>query len=567
MTPSNPNSSSSPSINPENGYCSKTKTFYSLRPPSRLPDNNSCSLTNYIFSLLRNNSSPTSSSSLIDATSRHVIPYSEIPVLVSNLSLSLLQPPFSLCKGTTAFILSPNSSYLPILYLSLLHIGVIVSPSNPACSIGELSHQIKISRPAVAFVTAETRHKLSSFGIPRVIDIDSNDFKSIIMTKNSNKLKYERNILEYYNVIQSRVLQSDTAAILYSSGTTGKVKGVKLSHMNLISTIAGAISGKQNRENPAVYLCAVPYFHMYGFGLCFRMIAFGDSLVSISRFDLGVMVRCVEEFRVTHLAVAPPVVVALVDERNERLVSGVSWKSLECVVSGGAPVTVSVIDKFKKRFPNVPLIQAYGLTETTGGISRVAGAYESTIVGTVGRLIGNCEAKIVDPETGVGLPPMNHGELWVRGPFIMKGYVNNKEVIDTMVDANGWLRTGDLCYFDNEGFLFVVDRLKELIKYKGYQVPPAELEHILHSHPDIVEAAVIPYPDEVAGQVPMGFIVRRKRSTINETQVKDFVAKQVAPYKKLRRVCFVDSIPKNAPGKVLRKDLIKLALSGVSSKL
>nr|XP_043631927.1 4-coumarate--CoA ligase-like 9 [Erigeron canadensis] len=561
MTISNNSHSSSlsTSINPQNGYCSKTKTFHSLRPPSPLPNiNDSCSLTNYIFSLLRNNLSPTSSS-LIDATSRHVIPYSKIPILVSNLSLSLLQPPFSLCKGTTAFILSPNSSYLPILYLSLLHIGVIVSPSNPACSIGELSHQIKISRPAVAFVTAETRHKLSSFGIPRVIDIDSNEFKSMMTMKNSNTCTTNN----------ENELQTDTAAILYSSGTTGNTKGVRLSHRNLISTIAGAIFGTQNRENPAVYLCTAPYFHIYGFVTCLRTVAFGDSLVSISsRFDLGMMVRCVEEFRVTHLAVSPPVVVALVDARNEGLVSGVSWKkSLESVASGGAPVRVAVIHKFRKMFPNVPLVQSYGLTETTGAISRVAGQYESTIVGTVGRLIANCEGKIVDPKTGDGLPPMNRGELWVRGPFIMKGYVNDKEVRDTMVDSRGWLRTGDLCYFDNEGFLFVVDRLKELIKYKGYQVPPAELEQILHSHPDITEATVIPYPDEVAGQVPMGFVVRRKGSTINETQVKDFVAKQVAPYKKLRRICFVDSIPKNAPGKVLRKDLIKLAISDISSKL
>ncbi|GKD82141.1 4-coumarate--CoA ligase 9-like protein [Tanacetum coccineum] len=282
------------------------------------------------------------------------------------------------------------------------------------------------------------------------------------------------------------------------------------------------------------------------------MVAFGESLVSMAKFDLRVIVRLIEEFSVTHLAVAPPVVVALLDGNNERLVNEVNWKSLESVASGGAPITVAVIDKFKRRFPNVSLVQSYGLTETTGAIARGASPCESMILGTVGRLIANCEAKIVDPNTGVSLPPMNHGELLVRGPSIMKGYVVDKEVNDIVVDSDGWFRTGDLCYFDNEGFLFV---------------PPAELEHILHSHPDITEAAVIPYPDEVAGQVPMGFVVRRKGSTIDEAQVKDFVAKQVAPYKKLRRVCFIDTIPKNAPGKVLRKDLIKLALSGVSSKL
>ncbi|PWA95214.1 AMP-dependent synthetase/ligase, AMP-binding enzyme C-terminal domain protein [Artemisia annua] len=216
---------------------------------------------------------------------------------------------------------------------------------------------------------------------------------------------------------------------------TGKTKGVKLSHRNLISTIVGAFYGRKPRSSssPAVHLSTVPYFHAYGFTLCLRMVAFGESLVSIAKFDLGVMARLIE-FSVTHLAVAPPVVVALLDENNERLVNSVDWKS-----------------------------QSYGLTETTGEIARGASPCESMIPGTVGRLIANCEAKIVDPNTGVSLPTMNHGELLVRG------YVDDKEVIATMVEE-GWFKTGDICYFDNEGFLFVVDQLKELIKYKNYQM-------------------------------------------------------------------------------------------------
>lgn len=432
-----------------------------------------------------------------------------------------------------------------------------VSPANPVSSVKEVERMVKLCKACVVFATSDCVEKVVGAGFKgKVVVIESVEFEDMMRGD-----KWSGNLTKV------EVSQDDIAAILYSSGTTGKMKGVKLSHRNLISTIAGAFAGRQPRASPAVYLSTVPYFHVYGFALCLRMIAFGDSLVSIARFDLKVMVRLIEELSVTHVAVAPPVVVALVDRNNEHLVDGFSWKSLESVVCGGAPIMAAVIDKFKRRFPNVSLVQAYGLTETTGGVSRIAGPYESTIVGTVGRLIAHCEAKIVDPNTRVALPPMKPGELWVRGPFIMKGYVDDEEVIDTMVDSDGWFRTGDLCYFDNEGFLFVVDRLKELIKYKGYQVPPAELEHILHSHPDITEAAVIPYPDELAGQVPMGFVVRRKGSTIDEAQVKEFVAKQVAPYKKLRRVCFIDSIPKNAPGKVLRKELIKLALSGVNSKL
>lgn len=177
--------------------------------------------------------------------------------------------------------------------------------------------------------------------------IDSNEFEIVM------KLRVELNEIKP----KIEVLQSDTAAILYSSGTTGKIKGVKLTHRNLISLTAGAIAGRQARSSPAVYLCTVPYFHIYGFALCIRMIAMGDSLVSIARFNLGLMVKLIEEFKVTHLAVAPPVVVALVDGNNARLVSGIDWKSLETVSSGGAPITVSVIDKFKTKFPNVSLLQ------------------------------------------------------------------------------------------------------------------------------------------------------------------------------------------------------------------
>ncbi|KAK1419972.1 hypothetical protein QVD17_29442 [Tagetes erecta] len=550
---SKPQTSSS-TIDPQSGFCSKTLTYHSLRPPSPLPPLSSpLSLTNFIFNILK---STTGTASFIDATTRRFISYSDVIKLVRNLCISFRH--LSISNSDCAFIISPNSSYVPILYLSLFNIGAVVSPVNPASSVTEIMNVMRLCKPVIAFATKETVVKLVEAGFRnRIVVIDSDEFEVMIRGE----------LIGDGDGDEVEVMQSDVAAILYSSGTTGKIKGVKLTHGNLIATIAGAMAGREARSSPAVYLCTVPYFHVYGFILCIRMLAFGDSFVSMGRFDMRSMLRSIEEFSVTHLPLAPPVVVALVNDSNEHLVNGTNWSSVEMVFSGGAPLTVAVIDKFKKRFPNVSLVQAYGLTETTGGISRIAGPYESTIVGTVGRLIAHCEAKIVDPNTGAGLPPMKRGELWVRGPFVMKGYVDDKEVIDTMVDSDGWLRTGDLCYFDNEGFLFVVDRLKELIKYKGYQVPPAELEHILQSHPDIVEAAVIPYPDEAAGEVPMGFVVRRKGSTINETQVKDYVAKQVAPYKRLRRVCFIESIPKNAPGKVLRKELIKMALSGVTSKL
>lgn len=537
------------SIDQRSGFDYETKIYHSLRPHAPLPsDQTPLSVTDYVFDIFHQIPT-TTTASLIDAATHHRIPLPEVESYAGILAASL-QHRIGLSKGDSAFLLSPNSVHIPILYLSLFSLGVIISPSNPASSIPEISRQIQLSKPVIAFATSDTAHKLPSLR-HRVILLDSPEFHSLMTVKTKNLRRVG-------------VTQSDTAAILYSSGTTGKVKGVALTHRNLISTLAGAKAVRPVRSSAAVAMCTVPYFHVYGFVYCVRAVALGESLVSMKRFDLRLMMRAIEEFRVSHVALAPPVVVAMV---NNSLDDGYDLSYLEFAFSGGAPLTNALIGRFKTRFPSTALVQAYGMTETAGGFARTIGPYESKKLGATGRLAWNCQAKIVDPDTGIGLPPFKHGELWVRGPFIMKGYVNDEEATTTMLNSDGWLRTGDLCYFDNEGFLFYVDRIKELIKCNGYQVPPAELEQLLQSHADIVDAAVIPYPDDKAGQVPIAYVVRRLGSTIDESLIKDFVAKEVSPYKKLRRVYFIDFIPKNAPGKVLKKELIRMAISSAASKL
>ncbi|KAM7487173.1 hypothetical protein LguiB_024657 [Lonicera macranthoides] len=515
------------SIDPNCGFCSQTKIYHSLRPHIPLPPQSSpLSVTDYAFSLLQH--SPETTAALIDADTSLRVPYSQLLLRVQALAASL-QHQIGLSKGDAAFILSPNSLNIPILYLSLFSLSVIVSPSNPASTISEISRQIQLCKPVIAFSTSDTAHKLPSLKY-RTILLDSAEFDSMMTSPTAN-----------FNRVD--VYQSEAAAIMYSSGTTGKVKGVVLTHRNFISMLAVASSVRPVRSSPAVSLCTVPYFHVYGFIYGVRSVALGISLVTMKRFDLRLMMRGIEEFKVTHLPVAPPVVVAMVN--NDDVTAGNNLSSLEVVLSGGAPLTNAMVERFKKKFHDVSLVQAN----------------ESQIIGATGRLDPNCLAKIVDPRTGTGLPPFKQGELWLRGPSLMKGYVDDEEATKTVLDSEGWLRTGDLCYFDSEGFLFFVDRIKELIKYKGYQVAPAELEHLIQSHPDVIDAAVIPYPDEEADQVPMAFVVKRSGSTIDEFQIKDFVAQKVAPYKKIRRVSFINSIPKNAPGKALRKELIKLALS------
>ncbi|KAF7833957.1 4-coumarate--CoA ligase-like 9 [Senna tora] len=543
------------SIDPNSGFSSQSRTFHSLRPNVPLPPpSQPLSITNYALSLIPSTASSTTV--LIDSTTHRRLSYSLFLRQVQNLSSSLssLTP---LCKGHVAFILSPPSLHIPVLYFSLLSLGVTVSPANPIGSHSEVAHQVQLAQPVIAFATSNTAHKIPKLQYGTVL-IDSPLFLSMLEgTRDSGAGR------------APIVRQSDTAAILFSSGTTGKVKGVMLSHGNLIALIGGfyhlrhLVEPVENEPDP-VSLFTLPLFHVFGFFMLVRAISMGETLVLMERFDFEGMLKVVERYRVTYMPVSPPLIVALA---KSELVNKYDISSLRLLGCGGAPLGKEVAEKFNERFPDVQIVQGYGLTESGGGATRMIGAEEAKRHGSVGRLAENMEAKIVDPVSGEALPPGQKGELWIRGPTIMKGYVRNEEATAETLDSEGWLKTGDLCYFDSHGFLYIVDRLKELIKYKAYQVPPAELEHILHTNPEIADAAVIPYPDEDAGQIPMAFVVRKPGSNITAPQVMDFVAKQVAPYKKIRRVAFINAIPKNPAGKILRRELVESVLSTASSKL
>ncbi|RZC90524.1 hypothetical protein C5167_029657 [Papaver somniferum] len=481
-------------IDPKSGFCSETKVYHSLLPPAPLPPStSSLSISDYVLSLLQKQYTSSTSD---------FYPERVTAVIDSETG----------DRGDTAFILLPATSQIPILYLSLLSTGVI------------------LCEPAIAFGTSETAHKLPSGLRYNTILLDSPDFQSMV---NSSLLKQN-----HMDSVEEKVSQSDTAAILYSSGTTGRFKGVVLTHRNLIACVAELYAFKQMvKTNARAVMCfSVPFFHVYGFLGIFSTVVTGDTLVvPRKRFDFCMMMKAVEDFKVTVLAVAPPVILAMT--RGESSIAGAGLlenydlSSLGGIVCGGAPLPTEVIVKFGRRFPNIAIRQGYGITEAACAIFRAADAWDCRRLGSTGKLIANIQVKIVDPVTGVALPPGKQGELWAKGPSIMKGYVG--EEAESTLDSEGWLKTGDLCYIDNEGFLYIVDRLKELIKYKGYQVriymqvPPAELEELLHSHPDILDAAVIPYPDEEAGEVPMAFVVRKSQSSIDKTQVMDFISKHM----------------------------------------
>ncbi|CBI40068.3 unnamed protein product, partial [Vitis vinifera] len=507
-------------VDPRSGFCAETRTFHSLRPTVQLPPENVLlSADAYTYSL-RAPSPGDDSPVIINSTTGQRLSYSEF-VRRSKTLAAYLQSIVGLNKGDAAYILSNNLIQVPVLYFALLSLGVVVSPANPINTKAEVARQTQLCRPVIAFTISTAVHKIPKLRYGTIV-IDSFEFE-LMMTSPRREM------------VDVKVSQSDLAGIMYSSGTTGNVKGVMVTHRNLIAMTGSYMQRKAN-----------------------------SPVVLLQIYDLEKTIDAVEKYKVTDLAVAPPVVVAM---SKKAVTEGRDLSSLETVASGGAPLGKELIEAFTAKFPGTVISQGYGMTEVIGRISEALDREECSRWGSSGKFPGIWEAKIVDQETGASLPPLKRGELWVKGPSIMKGYVNDPKATSETLTPDGWLRTGDLCYIDEDGFLFIVDRLKELIKYKGYQVAPAELEHLLQSHPQIVDAAVIPYPDDEAGQVPMAFIVRRPESKLDEAQVMDFIAKQVAPYKKIRRVSFVTSIPKNASGKILRKELKKISLPESFPKL
>lgn len=342
-----------PTIDPNNGFSSQTKTFHSLRPPVPLPSpHQPLSIIHYAFSLLRSTDiSLATTPFLINATTGHRLTYSDFLLQTNTLASSLLTQFPSLSKNQTAFILSPPSLHIPVLYFALLSLGVTVSPANPLSTESELTHLFRLSKPVIAFANSSVAHKLASFTLDTVV-IDSPHFLSLITpTSKSNS--------NYVPVGVNQINQSDTATILYSSGTTGRVKGVELSHRNLISVIGGFYYDRFKRNDSEIQphpvsLFTLPMFHVFGFFILIRAASIGETLVMMERFDFEKMLMAVEKYKVTYMPVSPPLVVAMV---KSDLVEKYDLSSLQLLGCGGAALGKDVAEKFAARFPNAVIVQ------------------------------------------------------------------------------------------------------------------------------------------------------------------------------------------------------------------
>jgi acyl-CoA synthetase (AMP-forming)/AMP-acid ligase II len=460
---------------------------------------------------------------IIDSATGEVTTYAELAARVDEVAAAFQGQ--GIGKGDVVALVGPNSPEWAIAYHAILRTGGIVTPMNPLLTPDEMATQ------------------QTDAGSKLLID----DPEAVVSAAEPGATPEE-----------VKVEPEELAVLPYSSGTTGLMKGVMLSHRNLVANIEQAWTSMPIDEDDTL-VGLMPFFHIYGQTVVLNLgLAKGATIVTMPRFDLDGLLQILEEHKVTWLHIAPPVVLAFATAPQ---VAERDTSALKMVISGAAPLDEDLSRRAEERI-GAPIRQGYGMTELSpvshkSPLARV----EETPPGSVGPLIPNTEARLVDPETGEDVGEGEEGEIWVRGPQVMRGYLNNPEATaETLVD-DGWLRTGDIGRVDEDGFFYIVDRLKELIKYKGYQVPPAELEALLLTHPDIADAAVIGVRDPDGEEIPKAFVVPQPSAQLRAEDVMAFVTDRVAPYKKVRQVEFVTAIPKSASGKILRRELRRAHLN------
>jgi len=479
---------------------------------------------------------------LIDGPTGRTISYADLRHRTRALAAGLAQR--GLRKGEVVALVSPNLPEYCVLFHGIAMAGGILSPANPLFTEQELRRQLVTSRARFLIAAPGFVEKARAAATGTAVE------EIYIIGEGEGATPIEGLFRDGEPPDVAIDPANDLVVLPFSSGTTGLPKGVMLTHRNLVANIC-QIGPHEPVSGDDVVLGILPFFHIYGMVVIMGLVVHaGGTIVTLPRFELGSFLDTLQDYRITRAHVVPPIVLALAKHPSvlKRDLSGLRW-----VFSGAAPLGADVATACAERL-HCSVRQGYGLTETSPATHIVPIPPAPQKAGSIGPPVPNTEVRIVDVATGEPLPHGETGEIVLRGPQVMKGYLDNPTATANMISPDGWLRTGDIGFADDDGYFFIVDRAKELIKSRGYQVPPAELEAVLLTHPAIADAAVIGVPDPGAGEVPKAFVVTREPVTAGD--IMDFVAQHVAPYKRLRAVEFRDAIPKSASGKILRRVLV-----------
>jgi acyl-CoA synthetase (AMP-forming)/AMP-acid ligase II len=463
-----------------------------------------------------------SAPALIDGPSGAVTTYAQLATAVRRAATALHAA--GLRPGDTLALLGPNVPAWPVAFHGALLAGAAVTPLNPLQRPDEIAKQVR-DAGARLVVAAPPMLGLAATAGVRVLGLDE---------------------LAGADAPPPVALDpGDLAVLPYSSGTTGLPKGVLLDHRALVADLVQSHAAHRIGSGDVV-AGVLPFFHSMGQWVMNLTLAYGGTLVTLPRFELPAFLGAIQAHRITVAHAVPPIVLALA---GAPVVDDYDLSSLRLVACGAAPLDEGSALRAEERI-GCPVRQGFGMTEA-GPTTHVCGddRIQDCSAGSIGYLLPNIEARVVDPETGADTDGV--GEMWLRGPQLMRGYLRDPEATARTLTADGWLRTGDLVDVDADGAFRVVDRLKELIKYKGHQVAPAELEALLRTHPAVADAAVVPVQDPACGELPKACVVLR--ADVDGDALMAWVAERVAPYKRIRAVEVLDAIPRSPSGKILRR--------------
>lgn len=518
----------------------------SPHPDVDIPD---VTIFEYVFGSI--SESDLDRTALVDGLTHAEIDYRTLIAQINSIAGALVAR--GVGPGDVVAVHAHNSPAFAAVFHGVLRAGATVTPVNVLYTAQDVAKQLTGSGATYLFTTstqyAVAHEAANSIGLP--------DERLFVFEKVHGHLSFDDLVAMNEPVPDVQLNPATHPAVLpFSSGTTGAPKGVVLTHRNLVANIAQTIPQYELTAEDVV-LGLLPFFHVYGLTVLLNVsLRVRSRVVTMIRFDLEQFLRTCAVHRLTYLFIAPPVAVLLAKHPS---IDEYDLSSVRAVLSGAAPMDESLAHGVADRL-GARVMQGYGMSELSPTSHVVPFSRPDIAISSVGLPIANSENMLIDITTGAPISVPEHGmsawgELLVRGPNVMAGYLNNPEATAQILDFDGFLHTGDIAAFDSDGAVHIVDRLKELIKYKGYQVPPAELEAVILAHPGVADVAVTGALDKTGEEVPKAFVVRQPGAELNEEEIMRFVATRVSPHKKVRMVQFIDVIPKSTSGKVLRREL------------